>query len=192
MSSNVDNFERLELTKIQVFSISNLVKFQNCNALKVPKTKFTLSWSSEIHKNQHFGSLVITQKTKHFWPHVCKAKMRLRGIYLFLFFSCLFTIFKINIHLSNTFWSWGQKSIFSDLLVFEEWKMEVEHPVKHAYKLFSRWSSIKNGMTMCTTGMGFFIYAFQNNEVLQKTIKITKLTIVTQVCLFMSKIIIER
>ena len=51
---------------------------------------------------------------------------------------------------------------------------------------------VEHGMTMCTTGMGFFIYAFQNNEVLQKTIKITKLTIVTQVCLFMSKIIIER
>ena len=60
--------------------------------------------------------------TKHFWPYVSKAKMRLRGAplkknfglavvfsifeNLFTFFSCLFTILKKkkNYRLSNTFW----------------------------------------------------------------------------------------
>ena len=53
-----------------------------------PKSKFEIS----------FGYI---SETMHFWPIVGKAKMRFRGVYLFWFFSSLFTIFKINVRLSN-------------------------------------------------------------------------------------------
>ena len=39
------------------------------------------------------------------WPHhVCNANMCLDGVHLLQFFSCLFTILKINVRLSNIFW----------------------------------------------------------------------------------------
>ena len=63
-----------------------------------PKSKFTFSICS-------------ISETKHFWPHVGKAKMCLRGGGFFQFskiclhFSavCL-QFFKKNCHISNTFW----------------------------------------------------------------------------------------
>ena len=56
-----------------------------------PKSKFEMS----------FGN---NSETMHFWPHVGKAKMRLRGIQFFWFSAVCLQFFKIIVHLSNAFW----------------------------------------------------------------------------------------
>ena len=61
----------------------------------------------------------------HFWPHVgvFKAIKRLRGLRLItnIYFSCLFTIFVINVGLLNAFWIYQfaiRKVMSSELLPF--------------------------------------------------------------------------
>ena len=88
--------------------------------IKVDKTislqSLLLEWMNQMHgisptwdlqgdPNQNLKFLLtITLKIMYFWPHVNKAKVGFRGVHLFSFFSCMFSIFKINVHLSNAFW----------------------------------------------------------------------------------------
>ena len=50
-----------------------------------PKSKFVISPG-------------CNSETMHFWTHVGKAKMCLRGVHLFWFFSCMFTFFQLIVY----------------------------------------------------------------------------------------------
>ena len=71
-------------------------------------------------------SKACKSETMYLWPHyVGKAKKRLGCGYLFRFFSCLFTTFKINVRLSNTFVAltkWGSKMHIFRVIYY--WKVK--------------------------------------------------------------------